>query len=580
MLQRFKSTCFTARRFAWRVACAVALGAALLVTSTAYAQAVTLVKDGKATATIYVEGPIESPEASGRWKVRNPSTPEQYRAVAVSELVYHIEKMSGAKLEVVEAADASKLPAPAIVLGSLAVKMGAAPTATSPSGEGIRLLTKDGRVLIGGENDRAVLHGVMQLLRQLGCDWVMPGEIGECIPQRKTVTVSPVDIAHAPSFYSRRLWYRGYPGRKPDHFERFNRWSLRMRAGSWSDMEGSPAGHVWDQFIKKRHPKEFEADPTMLALRRNGRGELVRTGPQLESTHPRVVELFVEDIKKAYEKNIADGKWTKDTKAAFGVGPADGLGYSMSSEAMNVSAGRIDPIVGELDRTDELILLSNRILEAVTPEYPNAHVGFYSYSTHADYPARYKPHPNIVQIFAPINFSRYHSIFDRNSKTQAYYLDVVRQWGRLSQEQGNILQYRGYSWNLAENMLPYTKVKIWGEEMPFYHENGFRTSNVEGTKMWAVLAPSDYVHMRLLWDHTQDWRALLRDFCEAAYGDGADAMERYNLRLIDTQHGSGMEAGSYHAMHLIYDRDFIAKARADFKAATAAARDNSAETPC
>ena len=346
-----------------------------------------------------------------------------------------------------------------------------------------------------------------------------------------------------------------------------------MRGRVWSDMEGYPGGHVWDRFIKQ-HSEEFERDPTMLALRRNNQGDMVRAGPQLESTHPGVVELFVQDIKDTYETNIKAGKWTKETKAGFGIGPADGLGYSESAESRLASAGRVDPIVGDLDRTDELVLLGNRILEKVLPEHPNAYVGFYSYSLHADYPARYRPHPHIVPIFAPINFSRYHSVLDENSKTRAYYLDVIEQWSRLSKEQGNPLYYRGYSWNLADNLLPYTKVRIWGEELPLYDDNGFVALNVEGTKMWSVLASSDYVFMRLAWNVSQDWRTLLRQYCEAAYGGGADAMERYNLRLIELQHGAGMEAGSYHAMHLIYDRQFITEARGYFKQALEAAQDD------
>ena len=71
----------------------------------------------------------------------------------------------------------------------------------------------------------------------------------------------------------------------------------------------------------------------------------------------------------------------------------------MSQESLQIGAGRVDPIVGEPDRTDELVLLGNRVLEKVLPDYPNAYVGCYSYSTHADFPLRYQPHPHYVQIF-------------------------------------------------------------------------------------------------------------------------------------------------------------------------------------
>ena len=44
-------------------------------------------------------------------------------------------------------------------------------------------------------------------------------------------------------------------------------------------------------------------------------------------------------------------------------------------------------------------------------------------------------------------------------------------------------------------------------------------------------------------------------------GAGAAPMERYFLRLTETQHNSGQEAGSYFAFHLMYDDAFVAAAQ-------------------
>lgn len=523
---------------------------------------VVLVRNGQATAKIYVFPSGEAPSPN----VKPENTPLMS---AARELNYHLQKMSGATLETVEATDAAAIKGPAIVLGEMAVKMGAVPQKTVESKEGFRILVKGNTVLIGGQSDRAVLLGAYEVLGKLGCDWVMPGEIGEIIPKQSTVEIKNLDQSQAPDFLIRRLWYRGYDQpRLPEEGARFGQWLDRQKGGSYNHPAMQTGGHVWDQFIA-RHKKDFDADPTMYALTRAADGTLKRMGPQLESTHPRVIELFVQEIKDTFEKN----KWPKDQVAGFGIGPADGLGYSMSAESLAAGSGRIDPIVGELDRTDLLILLGNTILEKLGPEYSKTYVGFYSYSTHADYPMRYKPHPRVAQIFAPINFSRFHSLTDTNSKTQAYYKDVVEQWGNLSRQQGNLLTYRGYNWNLAENMMPYTKVKIWGEELPFYKKQGFIGHSVEATKAWSVNGPSDYVFMKLAWNTAQDWKAILHDYCVKSFGAGAAPMERYFLRLIQTQHGAGQEAGSYSAFQLIYDDAFVADAEKNFAAATTLAQD-------
>jgi len=557
------------------VSCLVVL---LLVCGTTRAD-VSLVQDGKTAARIVVSA--EQNTALDADAQKQQPALATAMSTAAGELQYHLRKMSGAELAIVTAAAPAEVKGPAIVLGSLAVKMGAAPQKQSASREGFRLLVKDDLVLIGGESDAGALFGAYELLNRLGCDWVMPGEIGEIIPATKTVTVPALDESQVPDFAMRRLWYRGYDTKehpfKPGERERMQTWLLRQKSGAYSHFAFNTAGHVWQSFIA-RHKEEFEKDPTMLALRKDKDGQLKRLGPQLETTHPRVIELFAQDIKDTYAKKIQEGAWTKDTPAGFGIGPADGLGYSMSPESLKAGSGKIDPIVGELDRTDEMILLANNILQKVHKEYPNAYVGFYSYSTHAGYPAKYTPDPKVVQIFAPINFSRFHGVMDTNSPTQQYYRHIVEQWGALARKQGNPLVYRGYSWNLADNLLPYTKVKIWGEELPFYKEQGILGLNVEASKMWSILAASDYVFMKLAWNTQQDWHKLLRQFCERAYGAGADAMEAYDLKLINTQHGAGQEAGSYHAFHLIYTDDWIREARELLDKAASAAKTEADKT--
>ncbi|MCE9592449.1 MAG: DUF4838 domain-containing protein [Planctomycetes bacterium] len=540
---------------------------AMMLWASACVRAAVFVKDGKPATRIYVNVLTDdpaAPPAAGKAKSKKQKAGDGAAlSAAARDLAHHLKKMSGVEVEIVVAEKAGEIVGPAIVLGDLANAMGATPAKTTPSKEAFRIVIKGDRVLIGGESDAAVVFGVYELLNRLGCDWVMPGEIGEVIPSHKTVEVGDLDVTQAPAFQMRRLWYRGYPDRKSDESSRMDRWLTRQRGGAYSPVAGGTAGHMWEAFVRK-HAAEFEKDPTMYALVRDVRdGQLKRRGPQIETTHPRVLELMVADIKEALEKN----NWPRNQGVAFPIGPADGLGYSVSSESQLVSAGRTDPIVGEADQTDTLINLGNRILETLGPDYPNVMVGFYSYSVHADYPSRYKPNPRIVQIFAPINFSRFHSVLAPNSKTQGYYRGVVEAWGRLSAAQGNPLIYRGYNWNLADNMLPYSKIRIWGEEIPWYAKQGVIAFNTEATKQWGVLAPSNYIYMRLCWDPSRDWKALLHEYCEKAYGKGGPAMERYWLALTERQTEAGQEAGSYFAFPVMYDDAFVSEQRGNLKKA-------------
>lgn len=554
-------------RLPGRIVLVVSLAAWACLGSAGVRADVMLIRDGKPVARIYADSFPPS--------VTNAST--KNLDFAISEINYHLWKMAGAALDVIRTNDPAAVRGPAVVLGELAVRLGAVPRKKSESKEGFRLLIKGDQVLIGGASSAGTVFGVYEMLYRLGCDWVMPGEIGEIIPRKAGISLAAVDESQAPDFVFRRIHYRGYHTKdhpaKPGEKERFEQWFRRQKGGSFSHPVSGTGGHVWGDFIR-RHQAEFDKEPTMLALVKLPDGTLKRRGTQLESTHPRVIELFVQDIKDAYRKKIEVGEWTRETVAGFGIGPSDGLGYSISPESLKAGSGRLDPIVGALDRTDELVLLANRILEQVHKDYPNAYAGFYSYSVHAGFPVKYTPDPKLAQIFAPINFSRFHSVVDPNSRTQPVYRKVVEQWSELARKQGNPLTYRGYSWNLADNILPYTKVRIWGEEMPFYKKHNFIGMNVEATKMWSVLAPSDYVFMRLCWNSALDWKDLLHEFCCKAYGKGAPAMERYHLALAERQSSAKQEAGSFHAFPLMYDNAWIADA-----VKTLAAADAAADTP-
>ena len=130
---------------------------------------------------------------------------------------------------------------------------------------------------------------------------------------------------------------------------------------------------------------------------------------------------------------------------------------------------------------------------------------------------RYTPDKRIVIVVADISYSRYHSVKDLNSKTRTYYKGILDQWGKLHRKQGNPLFFRGYSFNLAETILPYTKLKIWGEDIPYYKKLGVIGIYNENFSAWSVLAPSDYLEAELTWNVNQDWRQVLKTLLQKCF---------------------------------------------------------------
>ena len=431
--------------------------------------------------------------------------------------------------------------------------------------EAFRLRVEGGRAWVSGRSAAAVSHGLYELLRRMGCDWVMPGEIGEVIPACADPRPEDCDIEEAPSFAVRCPWYSGSPlkYRFANVWSEYDVWKTRNKLQVVRDRHPllMVGGHTWQEVIA-RNRKEFDAHPEMYALVRQVDGSFRRQGPQLETTHPRVTELFEKYIRDQFAHN----KWPRDKQVCLSVGPADGADFSESAETRAIGSGRIDPMSGLEDQTDLMIELCNRLLRRLGDEFPNLHLGFYLYNCHADFPMRYHPDPRIVIVIADISYSRMHSTLEP-LPTRIYYKDIVDCWNRMP----NVKFFRGYNWNLAENFLPYSKLKMWADDLPMYHAMNVQGVYNEEIDAWATLAASNYLEARLLWDVKADPSAVLDEFCRAAYGRGAEPMAAYCRLLTARQSEAREEAGSFHGMHLVYDGKFVAEAGRLFDAALAAA---------
>ncbi len=553
------------------VICAIAASAACA----SAAESVKLAAPGRPPAPIVLSGDITVLKLTPQQKRQlSPAQLEERRqielqATIVEDLAYHLEKMTGQRPEIIVADEAGAIPTPAIVLGDQAVQLGAMPQHQTTMGESFRLLTRDGRLLIGGESIYGVSHGLYQLLRELGCDWIFPGEEGEIIPRNESVTIGPLDIALKPDFEMRAPWYSG--GRiivKPEEFVLFDQWKLRQQQThpGREHPRYLTGGHYWF-YVLRNHRELLEKNPEMRALSRMPDGSLVRNWSQLESTHPAVIDLVVEDIRERFKTN----GWPNDHTVAINIGPNDGTNYSVSPESIAASPRRMDPVSGEEDFTDLLIAYGNEVLTRLEDEFPNLYLGMLLYGAHTDYPMRYKPHPRFAIVIADITQSRYHSLLDPRSATRTYYRNILEQWAQLHREQGNPMGFYGYNWNLAENLLPYSKMKIWGQDLPYYHRMGVIGHNNEQDKAWSILGSHDYLMARMGWQIDLDWRQLLTHYCQLAFGAAAPHMEAYYLDLIDTQESAGIEAGAHYASEQILNLDFLDRAKAHMAKAAAAA---------
>lgn len=443
-----------------------------------------LVRDGKPVAVVAL-----------------PPEPDAAEKLAARELVEHVEKMSGAKLETVtvdpKAIDsfldtAAKDGTTPVVLGRTALprlEKALASKGTTP-GTFVLKATKD-HVLIAGLGD-GTQFGVCELLEQQGVRWFMPGPLGTVIPEKKTVTVAEQETAQAPSFPSR--WFQ-----MPD-----KDWQVRVRCGGPT----FPGAHGLPGLPK------FAAAPELYA-QIDGK----RSPRQVCVSNPKVLDAVVKEVVARRKKGLGP---------VIGMGPNDGRGFCQCDECRKLDGGDFDPFSNEPSVTDRYVWFFNQVLAKLPAEYRDTKLAFYIYHSYMRPPVKWKPDPRITGALAPIALDRVHGFSNPVAPEKSYARWLYQEWGKVMPE----LYDRGYWSNLADPGFPFIIVHRLRDEIPACHALGVKGWRVETFPNYAASLPSNYIAAKLMWDHTADVDALLTDFAEKFFGPAARPMGEY-VRLMD-----------------------------------------------
>jgi hypothetical protein len=521
---------------------------------------VAIVRDGAPVAKVYIAAddpaPAEwvatnAPTGNALWYEPRDKALRRYFAGALFDLADVIRRSSGASLETVAVTSPDEIKGPAIVAGSLAAMCGVRPSATNLLGETFVLRTEGDRLYLAGDGILGQTFAIYAFLNEMGVAWLMPDALGEVIPERKTWEIA-IDREEAPSFPVRNPWINAYICKAtPRETAEWFKWQVRNREQTRpavTDIYMQEAtieshgfrGKAWDWWFEK-HP-----ECASLQIAPDGKRKYARY--QLNMTAPATEDLFALQVAKIYEKR----GWAKDERHVIYVGPSDGGGYDMSDASAGVIAGRRDPVSGDWDQTDVVFGFFGRLLGKLTNDYPNIVLRTLIYNTYEDFPTREPPPASMLYTYADINQSRYHGACDAGvSPSRAYYRHVIEKWGKS----GVFLTFYHYDFNLAETVLPYTRLRIIGEDMPWEHRNGCKGFQDEYWVGYSYAAPHDWLQARMGWNVALDWKEETKRFCRLAYGDGAETMLRYWMTLVEKQRTQNGEAGSFHSHGRVWSED-------------------------
>lgn len=402
------------------------------------------------------------------------------RAIA-SELATQLERLSGAKFEVVDAPGpgvAFKLEKPADEFGR----------------EVYRLKSSADGLEIAGATPLALSHAVWDLLHRLGYRQFFPGATWEVLPPKADLKID-VDVKGAPSFHARRVWYNwglfGYNN------EPYRQWCERNRMAKGLDLQ---SGHAYDA-IYAQNKAEFEKHPEYLALE-NGKRRASGGDIKFCVSNPGLRKLVVEHAKRQVKPGVD----------SVSMDPSDGDHWC-----------QCEPCAAMGGVSNRVLTLANEVAEAIKP----VRVGMYAYNKHSA-PPSLKVHPGVI-VNATTAFIGGGFSFDQ----------VVKGWQAQGATMGvyDYLSVVDWDWNLPRGGAGSRPAHVAGL-LAKIHGMGARFYDAESGDCWGPCGLGYYVASRVLWDVEQSKRVpeIVDDFLSRAFLSAKEPMrEFYRLTGEDTQ---------------------------------------------
>jgi len=503
---------------------------------------ITLVDNQQAHTAIFVSAEAmapDKPDIPNAFSAQEAEAQRRRLRESVRDLAYYLEKISGAKIEVVTSAPAAgdkRLP---LLIGDLAEATFGPPKKPAAYRQGFRVIISAKGIGLIGESDLATSYSVYELLERLGCRWYLPSDLGEVIPSRQTLALAELDFSSAPGTLYRGVWYAD------DAFKR------RIRQGGLL----LEAAHALE--IKKYIPKEqLEAHP-------DWRGRGVDGEPTA-----RVRFCWANAEAAAAVADGIVGQLDERGSPTVSISPDDGMAFCECEKCRALDAGDLDPTMGIVSITDRFIHFGNQIAEGVTKKYPDVLLGFIAYVQYTRPPVREKVHPNLVPEIAPISYCRAHSFLQNDCPSRPLIRSIVEGWAGKS---GNLSIYR-FMYNLAEVTAPYPMMKQMSDELPFMYAHGVNFWQPETMPNFESVLPGMVLANRLAWDTSLKPADELDEFFTKFYGAAAAPMRRYWQLFDDAWTTVSEHAGCGFGYPQRFTPALLKQARAAMNEAHAACR--------
>jgi hypothetical protein len=442
-----------------------------------------------------------------------PTSPEAQKVKAAAEdLQTTLEKMTGARLPLVS--DQAPPPGPLILVGRSALTEDlpvAIPSGLTPARreEGFVIWCQGPRLLLAG-NDAGPYHGteyaVYDFLNRLGVRWFMPGEFGEIVPLKKTLTVPDLEVHQRPDFLMRNWWLH----QTPEMAEQERRWKIRNKMNP-DPMFATPGDSSARNIVR---PELLAEHPEYFALNPDG-----SRNPYLPNlSHPGAVEVAAGIIRDFFRQHPEAN--------SYGFAPDDGLPRDYDPETVKLNQGFVElggrpGVPGEVSISEEWFGFVNRVAAAVRQEFPEVYIATNGYANRDIPPQGMVLDDHLVLMFAAIWSCTLHAYDDEHCWQKVRQGQMLRRWGELCK---NVWIYGYNEQMLVSALTPIPEVHKLRRDFPLLKQWGVIGFLDEARPVWTECTiPSRYLRAQLEWNAHADVEAILKDFYAHWYGAGGPA---------------------------------------------------------
>ena len=460
----------------------------------------------------------------------------------MNELRYHLEQMIGREVKVVT--NFPKDGEPAL-------------TVRYCDGDAERSVVRveDGVVSIEGRDASGLSHALTYFLEAVGCRYLWPGKGGKVIPRKSRVAVPEgLSLDFTPTLKIRRIrdYNATHERRVTDSacfgFDALKVLRTKRLAGidhadnrtfwQWHGLNDSIAvpgdepnddGKIrWEHRFNDYAERFFDEHPDWFALQPDGRRRgdarptfCLSSDGLAEQVAKETIEMFRGDMSvQALSMCFPDGGYMSwcHCEACRRLDPVNASPITLT--LYQLPQGReTRPYVAY---TDRVLNFYNRVAAKVKAELPDKMLSMYAYSHYEAPPVKERPDPCLIVLTCA--GGSYQTEASRESARRS-----VAAWGTF----GNKLLWRPNALAGYRAWAPVNFARWLFDDVETFKANGLIGTDFDCMSgewatdgfMFYMLAKAHLNPDRLSYDD------IAADYCEAAFGAGAEAMKRYFAAL-------------------------------------------------